>query len=295
MKTTKFSLALFCLIVVMTVTPNSVLANNPEGWIDQHAKLVSPEDAAVIIEQRGLMLEKQQLQAEQSTQIFANGTEEPPPIAAQAIQIEFAQLAEALENDALKIYQFVRNHFKYEPYYGALKGPYLTLLERSGNDFDQAALLVELLRAAGYTANYQHGTMVMPLSADNQQDLAHWLGANIENSNLADIENSIIGKIIASGGIPASFTNNSGTHILMDRIWVVLNSNTNSQKYYLDPAFKTSRQHRGISLASAMGYSQSAVLSQAGGTAETHSIEVLNTKNLNQTLTKLTTQLLSNL
>jgi transglutaminase-like putative cysteine protease len=68
-----------------------------------------------------------------------------------------------LENDPRRIYQFVRNHFTYVPYYGALKGPYLTLKERSGNDFDQAALLVELLRAAGYTANYQYGNMSIPL------------------------------------------------------------------------------------------------------------------------------------
>ncbi len=36
-------------------------------------------------------------------------------------------------------------------YFGSKKGAQLTLLEKSGNDFDQAALLVALLRAQGYT------------------------------------------------------------------------------------------------------------------------------------------------
>jgi hypothetical protein len=48
-------------------------------------------------------------------------------------------------------------------YFGSKKGAALTLLEKSGNDFDQSALLVALLRAAGYNnVGYQFGWMWLP-------------------------------------------------------------------------------------------------------------------------------------
>ncbi|MCU7967050.1 MAG: transglutaminase-like domain-containing protein, partial [gamma proteobacterium symbiont of Bathyaustriella thionipta] len=195
---------------------------------------------------------------------------------------DYTQLAEALENNPLRIYQFIRNHFEYVPYYGALKGPYLTLLERSGNDFDQAALLVELLRAAGYTTHYQYGTMTMPLSAANGLDLAHWLGT--------EADNTIIGNLIASGGIPA--TNNSSSFTL-DRVWVVVD--INGTPYQLDPAFKPSSISSGIDLSTAMGYNQAALLSAAGGTTGTDSISNLNQSALDNQLDSLTTNLVAHL
>src|ERR1041384_7646071 len=57
-------------------------------------------------------------------------------------------LARNLENDPKRIYDFVHNTIRYTHYFGSKKGALLTLLEGSGNDFDQCALLVALLRAA---------------------------------------------------------------------------------------------------------------------------------------------------
>ena len=65
--------------------------------------------------------------------------------------------------DPLKIYNYVHDHIRYVLYFGSKKGAELTLLEKSGNDFDQWALLVALLRAAGYNnAAYQFGWMGVP-------------------------------------------------------------------------------------------------------------------------------------
>ncbi|MFU8781214.1 MAG: hypothetical protein ACNA71_09365, partial [Kiritimatiellia bacterium] len=58
---------------------------------------------------------------------------------------EIEELARGLQYDPVRIFNFVRNRIAYTPYYGALKGATMTLLERSGNDFDQAALLTALL------------------------------------------------------------------------------------------------------------------------------------------------------
>lgn len=56
-------------------------------------------------------------------------------------------LAEKLENDPLKIFNYVKNNIDYEPYFGIKKEAKGTLLSRKGNDYDQAALLIALLRS----------------------------------------------------------------------------------------------------------------------------------------------------
>src|ERR1039458_1333925 len=70
---------------------------------------------------------------------------------AEVITPEIAALARGLENDPQRIFDYVHDHIRYVHYFGSHKGAELTLLERSGNDFDQCALLVSLLRAAGFT------------------------------------------------------------------------------------------------------------------------------------------------
>src|SRR6267154_2172463 len=76
---------------------------------------------------------------------------------------EIQALARGLENDPVRIYNYVHDHIRHVLYFGSKKGAQLTLLEKSGNDFDQSALLVALLRAAGYTnVNYQFGWQYLP-------------------------------------------------------------------------------------------------------------------------------------
>lgn len=261
----------------------------PEGWIDQRAKLVSPESAERVVAQREQTLaQERDRQAERQHLLGATAA----PRAATEITAaaeglvsaatEFSQLAAALDNDPRRIYQFVRNHFAYVPYYGALKGPYLTLKERSGNDFDQAALLVALLRAAGFTAQFQYGSMSIPVSAANGLDLAHWLGT--------EANAGVIGTMIATGGIPAV---NHGTSFTLDRVWVVATLNGNPVA--LDPAFKPSDKLAGIDLAAAMGYDPAALLSAAGGITGSHSIQSLDAGALGNALNALTTQLAAQL
>jgi hypothetical protein len=52
-----------------------------------------------------------------------------------------------------------------------MKGATLTLLDGSGNDFDQASLLIALLRESGYTAKFVIGQQTI-----SGNDLANWLG-----------------------------------------------------------------------------------------------------------------------
>ncbi|TLM69003.1 MAG: alpha/beta hydrolase [Deltaproteobacteria bacterium] len=59
--------------------------------------------------------------------------------------------------DPAAIYNWVRENIRTEWYWGSMKGAEETLRQASGNDADQAALLVALLRASGYPARYVRG------------------------------------------------------------------------------------------------------------------------------------------
>lgn len=61
--------------------------------------------------------------------------------------------------DPVDLYEWVKNNISTEWYAGCMKGAEETLRQRSGNDADQAALLIALLRASGYPARYVRGVV----------------------------------------------------------------------------------------------------------------------------------------
>lgn len=76
---------------------------------------------------------------------------------------EIVARARALDNDYVRIYEFVRNSIRNEWYAGSVKGALGTLRSGAGNDVDQASLLTALLRAAGLNTHYVDGVVEMPL------------------------------------------------------------------------------------------------------------------------------------
>src|SRR5439155_8001637 len=108
------------------------------------------------------------------------------PCIAEAITPQIQALARGLENDPLRIFNYVHDHIRQVLYFGSKKGAQLTLLEKSVNDFDQCALLVALLRAAAYTdVSYRFGWTCVPYdnSDGSKRDLRHWLGLTLPNTN----------------------------------------------------------------------------------------------------------------
>jgi Transglutaminase-like superfamily len=81
------------------------------------------------------------------------GTPEAP------IYKEIAALAQSLDWSPVGIYEWVKNNVETEWYWGGMKGAEETLRQKSGNDSDQAALLVSLMRASGYPARYVRGVI----------------------------------------------------------------------------------------------------------------------------------------
>lgn len=75
------------------------------------------------------------------------------------ISREIAILAQSLSWNPVSIYEWVKNNIETEWYWGLMKGAEETLRQRSGNDCDQASLLIALLRASGYPSRYVRGTI----------------------------------------------------------------------------------------------------------------------------------------
>jgi hypothetical protein len=144
-------------------------------------------------------------------------------VAAEACS-EVVELARGLQHDPKLIYDYVHNHIDHVPYYGSLKGACLTLLDKSGNDFDQASLLVALLRESGYTAQYVYGKMTIP-----GEQLTNWLGVDPGYKG--------VGRVLPSGGYY-----NGDIKLYADgtakfpRIWV--KATIDGTDYLFDPAYK---------------------------------------------------------
>lgn len=117
--------------------------------------------------------------------------------------------ASALNNDPVKIYNWVRNNIQFIPSYGSIQGSDLTLLNKRGNAFDTASLLIALYRAAGIPARYVYGTIEVPIDK-----VMNWVGGVTK----PEAAQSLLGQ----GGIPNVALVAGGTvkAIRMEHVWV---------------------------------------------------------------------------
>jgi transglutaminase-like putative cysteine protease len=143
-------------------------------------------------------------------------TRQTPPTASDLAETVEAQLtteisakALELENNPVKIYEWVRNSIDYEPYHGSLKGAQQTLAELAGNDMDQSSLLIALLRAANIPARYVSGTIELPI-----ERLMNWIGGIKDPMTAA--------RILATNGIPGTLLTEGGQikYAQFEHAWV---------------------------------------------------------------------------
>ena len=206
---------------------------------------------------------------------------------------ELVALAHALSDDALQIFNFVRNTIAYEHYYGSKKGAVLTLLERSGNDLDQCALLVALLKAAGLSPRYVTGTQLIPYD-----DAASWLGLSpAAFPNLTwtqaysswgyssdpfaaqDFDDTQKKRLFAAvlfctnrGWADGTAAVTEDGRLALRRTWVSVSVGTVAA--VLDPSFKLTTSSAPLDVAASSGYSRVDLLVAAGGTSNGSSTSV---------------------
>ncbi len=265
-----FYLILFSLSLLLSFSLNidAYAEEAGPGWFMGKAEPVSPEEAEAYYNSQQTMtapLEAMSLSAASAT----------------TATNEIIELARALRYDPKLIYDYVHNHIDYVPYFGSLKGATLTYLDRSGNDFDQASLMIALLReSSNYNTSigvvqFVYGQLNIPYA-----DLANWIGV--------DNNNTIIGTVIASGGIPITLY---PTYAQVNRVWI--KANINGSDYLFDPAFKSYQYTGKIDIGGATGYNQSELLSAAsiGATIGSNYVQNINETNISNKLETYSTSL----
>jgi len=279
----KFSLTVLILamfIQLLVIAPASAEISGP-GWVRVKADPVSLEDSRAYYKTKTpapKMAYGALAVTRETAASAASGT-------STTVSPEIIELARALKHDPKLIYDYVHNHIDYVPYFGLLKGATLTLLDGSGNDFDQAALMVALLRESGYTTSFVHGVMYnFP-----EHFIANWLGV--------DDDLHVAQRVLSYGGIPGSIIlfNQPGASInaSMERVWV--KATIDGTEYVFDPACKWYEYTEKIDIGAATGYSRSDFLNaaKAGATITGDYIQNLNDTNVSDKLAEYTSNLIS--
>ncbi len=168
---------------------------------------------------------------------------------------EIKAKAQELGYKPVKIYEWVRNNIDYQPYYGSFKGAQQTLLEGSGNDFDQASLLIALLRVSQIEARYAYGTIEIPI-----EKVMNWVGG-VKDPRIA-------GAILATKGIPARLIIAGGTvkSVQLEHTWVeawinyipsrgaVHRTGHGDTWIPLDPSYKQFTYKQGMDIYTQLGF-----------------------------------------
>ena len=169
--------------------------------------------------------------------VISDPTEEDLSFEKDMISAEAAKNAADKIGDIDDIYYFVKNCIRNEMYTGSKKGALHTLNQMGGNDIDQAALLVSLLRAKQIPARFVRGTVRITL----QQ------GLDLTGASDPDTALSIIA---ASYRKPVAITKDDKiTAYRFEHTWVEAyvpytdyrgagNKTGNSVWIQLDPSFK---------------------------------------------------------
>ncbi|MBP9092507.1 RHS repeat-associated core domain-containing protein [bacterium] len=190
------------------------------------------------------------------------------------------ELSRALKSNVDFIYEWVFNNVENLPSYGIQKSGLGAIIDGLGNSFDQADLMIQLLRQAGYTANYQFGTLRM-----TGAQAGAWLGTDPANVYAAN-------NLLANSGVPTSVVNISGVDgVEFSHCWVLCN--IGGTNYVFDPVQKTYTTKTKINLATAMGYNASTFLTNAksGATVTADYVQNMNRANIRADLATMTDNL----
>ncbi|MBC8453830.1 RHS repeat protein, partial [PVC group bacterium] len=255
--------AIFLFIFCINARPSTA----PPGW-----DIGMPGEGTVTSEEWEVI-------ATQECGIVTSSSEDYPEA---EITPEISCMAHSLDNDPVRIFQFVRNHIKYVPSFGSRQGATATLLTEQGNDLDQASLLLALLS-----------------SADPSTD-AHYVSASVKYSKtflskLLGFNANKTFEVFSDFGIPSS---NAGSSVWVTRFWI--ETTINGTNYILDPAFVQCQWSASVDLSGPMDYDRSDFIASAMTGAQIDSsggtwIKDVNESNIRSELATLRGNLLSHI
>lgn len=289
MQPSRFIAQLLALVLALgawTGLPTSAAAQGAgePGVSYQEGEEVAPALARQILSQRT------------ATATSQGQASEPEGFAAQSLgtgginapaNAEVIELARALRYDPDLIYEYVRDQIKFDPTYGAKRGAVGTLLDGYGNGFDQAQLMIELLRESGFTAGYVLGDIQLPAA-----DVTALTSISASNPRAAS-------QHFSSAGMPGSLATSDGTfegtlvYLNLTHVWVKVN--IGGTDFVFDPSLVPQDFTPSIDLAAATGYDQTTFLNNAlsGATQTADYIQNVNRTNLRGDLQGYATNLVS--
>ena len=165
---------------------------------------------------------------------------------------EIVELARALNNNPDQMFEFVRNNIEINWSYGLQKGALGALVDRSGTAFDQAMLLVQLIRQIpGYTATYKYGTISL-----TPAQFTAWSGIT---------DPSAACELLANGGIPGVVNGTTTatcdyspttltSNVVLSHVWVQVTGPSGT--WVWDPSYKPHSYATKPNLKSIAGFSQ---------------------------------------
>jgi RHS repeat-associated protein len=196
-----------------------------------------------------------------------------------------AELARSLRYDPDLIYQYVRNNIEVYPIFGVQKGALGAVLDNQGTAFDQAMLMVALLRTSGIDAKFMRGAVKLSAA-----EFRSWYG--FDTSNACAVMN-----LVAQGQIPIfGFTTASGgkcpgpvtalVSATVEHIWV--KAKIGGTWYVFDPSRKPHSIKNGIDLASpaTTGYNLASYVNDANlsSTSSLDWVQNINRANIRKNL-----------
>lgn len=182
---------------------NLVAAAAQDGFGDMPPGTVSVDLGPVTTEESEQYIQSRQLPADLNAPAAGLGSQvaNAPQMAAgfgggaaPEAPASIAVLARALKNNPDLIYQYVRNNIEYYPGWGLQKGALGAIIENQGTAFDQASLMVSLLRQAGYTAHFVKGRVGLTAA-----QVREWLG-------LPTTDACAVASVFSMGGVPTALS-----------------------------------------------------------------------------------------
>jgi hypothetical protein len=218
---------------------------------------------------------------------------------AQNIEVQFTPeitaKAQELQNDPVKIYNWVRNNIEFVPTYGSIQGANMCLQTKLCNAFDTSSLLISLLRASNIPAKYVYGTVEIPI-----EKVMNWVGGFTNKMEALNL--------LASAGIPTKgmLVGGDVKYVRMEHIWVeawidYFPSRGSRHKtgqgdtwIRLDASFKQYNYTQGIDIQTAVPFDTQSFINQIQSSSTINETEGyvtgVNSTFISQTMTDYQTQ-----
>lgn len=239
-----------------------------EGKFDEDPPLLNSQPLPIVVDRKEApVVQRDELPLiSPTTYPFISGWERgyDPEDLEETIDVQFTDeiiaLAAELNHSPVEIYEYVRNNFTFEPYFGSRKGSQQTLSHMRGNDYDLASLLIALLRVSGIPARYARAEAVeMPIDR-----ATNWLGFDdpINAANMLHTAGFDV-VLVYSGPEPVA--------IRCKRVWAeayvpyinyrgAINDSTGFMWVPLDPTFRQYNYKSAINLPAEIGFDAEAFI-----------------------------------